>query len=110
MEQPNDNPPGTVPGRAPDKTASPTTVNSVSTEASVSPTVEPSTCPDLSATAVAAEGWPCIPGYAIEGVLGRGGMGVVYKARRQDGGATVAIKMLRSSGHAAPEERAQLPP
>jgi serine/threonine protein kinase len=33
--------------------------------------------------------------FRIEGVLGEGAMGVVYRATRDDGGATVALKVLR---------------
>lgn len=37
---------------------------------------------------------PDIPGYAVEAELGRGGMGVVYRARRQSDGAVFALKMV----------------
>jgi serine/threonine protein kinase len=41
-------------------------------------------------------GAPAIPGYEIVGELGRGGMGVVYKARHLASSRLVAIKMIRS--------------
>jgi tetratricopeptide (TPR) repeat protein len=47
---------------------------------------------------------PEIPGYTVEVILGRGGVGVVYKARHLKLGRPVAIKMLLSGAHASPPE------
>jgi serine/threonine-protein kinase len=48
---------------------------------------------------------PQIPGYAVEGVLGQGGVGVVLKARHLRLNRPVALKMLLAGPFALPEER-----
>jgi serine/threonine-protein kinase len=50
---------------------------------------------------------PRIPGYQVGALLGRGGMGLVYKARHLRLNRFVALKMLITGAHAGPQERAR---
>src|SRR5262249_52291228 len=45
-----------------------------------------------------------VPGYEIVGILGRGGMGVVYQARQLSLKRLVALKMIRDAALAGEED------
>jgi serine/threonine-protein kinase len=50
---------------------------------------------------------PAIPGYQVEAILGRGGVGVVYRAKHLKLNRYVALKMLLSGAYADPHELAR---
>src|SRR5262249_55292809 len=50
---------------------------------------------------------PSIPGYEVQGVLGRGGMGVGYRARHPRLHRPGALSSALAGDHAGPHERAR---
>jgi len=56
-------------------------------------------------TAHASDSLPNIPGYLVEGVIARGGMGVVYRARHRRLNRPAAIKMILGGRYHDPMAR-----
>ena len=52
-------------------------------------------------------GLPQIPGYELQGVLGQGGVGIVYRAFHQRLQRPVAVKMLLAGAHAQQADRSR---
>jgi serine/threonine-protein kinase len=70
-------------------------------------TASPDPCADSYTPLHAGGELPRIPGYEVEDFLGRGGMGIVYKARHLRLNRLVALKMLLAGAYAGPPERAR---
>src|SRR5215469_15760104 len=71
------------------------------------PGSDPGTTADMADRRHSGDEPPQIPGYEVGALLGRGGMGLVYKARHLRLNRFVALKMLIAGAYAGPHERAR---
>jgi serine/threonine protein kinase len=75
------------------------------TGATNSPPAFSTQSPTKNSPGVSEAIWPSIPGYEIVSELGRGAMGIVYKAWQQGAKRHVALKVIRDGFLAGPEHR-----
>src|SRR5262249_9158430 len=69
------------------------------------PAEAPSTKPDARVPPGGGAARPRAPGYEVEAVLGRGGRGIVFRARHLRLKRLVALKMALAGAYADPRER-----
>ena len=99
--------PKTIPAPRSDSVDQDETVDVVPDDRTTPPTEEiPADGPTPGKPRVGQIG-PELPGYEILEVIGRGGMGIVYKALHLRLDRLVALKMVLSGAHATPEQLAR---
>ncbi|MGE3803800.1 MAG: serine/threonine-protein kinase [Gemmataceae bacterium] len=87
----------------PDQATDPWSTQANESPAEADPCSTRNTAVPAAPIAVRAAKLPVIPGYQIRGVLGRGGMGIVFDAYHEKLRRRVALKMILGGGHGSIE-------